>query len=127
LQLGRAVEVDGAGGLVGRQRHDPLHAGVDGGVDDVLRAADVGLDVLERVVLGRVDLLEGGGVDDVVDVVERAIQTGPIADVADEEAQARVVAEHPAHLELLELVTAEDDETPQIVLVEQAARERLAE
>ena len=63
-QLGGAVEIDRVDGLVGAEREDAAHALVDGGVDDVLAADDVGLDGFERVVLAGRNLLQGGGVDD---------------------------------------------------------------
>ena len=110
-QLRGAVQVDRAGRLVGGERDHLLHAGVDGGLDDVLAAHDVGLDELERVVLRGVDLLERRGVHDVVDVVHRAQQPALVADVADEPAQARVVAEQLPDLVLLELVAGEDDQS----------------
>ena len=109
-QLGGAVEVDRAGRLVGRQRDDLLHARVDGRLDDVLAAEHVGLHELEGVVLRRVDLLERGGVHDVVDAVHRAQQPALVADVADEPAQARIVVEQLADLVLLQLVAREDHE-----------------
>ena len=59
-------------------------------VDHVLRAEDVGLDGLERVVLGGRHLLERGRVDDDVDAVEGAVQALAIAHVAEEVAQALV-------------------------------------
>ena len=63
-QLRRAVEVDGVDGLVGRQRDDSPDAGVDRGVDDVLRAEHVGAHGFEGVVLARRNLLHRGGVHD---------------------------------------------------------------
>ena len=64
---------------------------------------------------------------DVVDVVHRAQQALLVADVADEPAQARVVAEELAHLVLLELVAREDDQPARVEVVEGVADERLAE
>ena len=58
------------------------------------------------------DLLEGGGMHDIVDVIERPIQTIAVPHVADEVANARVLVlpELLLHLELLQLVAAEDDQ-----------------
>ena len=126
-ELGRAVEVDRGGRLVGGQRDDPLDAGVDAGLDDVLRADDVRLHELPRVVLGGVDLLERGCVDDVVDAVHGPVEAVAVADVADEPAQPRVVAEQLAALVLLELVAAEDHDPLGVVVLQGLGDERLAE
>ena len=117
-QLRRAVEVDRVGGLVGAERDDAPDAGVERDVDDVLRADDVGLHDLERVVLRRRHLLQGGGVNDHVDVLKRAVQPIAIADVAEEEAQPRVVAELLGHLRLLHLVAAQDDQLLRVRVLE---------
>ena len=73
--------------------------GFDGRVDHVLRAGDVGGDVLRRVVLGGVHLLEGGGVHHVVHPVHGPGEPVPVPDVADEPAQPGVAAElaHACH------------------------------
>src|SRR6478752_4654276 len=125
-QLGRAVEVDRRARLVGRERDDLLDAGVDARLDDVLATEDVGLDELVRVVLARVDLLEGGGVHDVVGAVHGPAEAVEVADVTDEPAQARVVVEQLTDLPLLQLVTAVDDDPLGVVVVEHLADERLA-
>lgn len=69
-----------------RARFGPFHyAGVNGRVKDVVRANDVGLDGLHREKLAARDLLEGGGVEDVVHAAHRALERGPVAHVADVE------------------------------------------
>ena len=68
-ELGRAVEVDRVGRLVGGERDHLLDVVRQRRVDDVLRAMDVGLDALQRVVFGRRHLLERRGVDHEVDAV----------------------------------------------------------
>ncbi|MPM65653.1 hypothetical protein SDC9_112550 [bioreactor metagenome] len=126
-QLGGAVQVDRRGGLVGGERDDLLHAGVDRGLDDVLRPEHVGLDELVRVVLGGVDLLVRGGVDDMVDAVHRAVEPGQVADVAEEPAQPTVVVEQLTALVLLQLVAGVDDDALRVHVVQQSGDERLAE
>ncbi|GAA2881030.1 hypothetical protein GCM10020220_083930 [Nonomuraea rubra] len=84
-------------------------------------------DVLERVVLGGVDLLERGGVHDVVDAVHGAGEPVAVADVADEPAQPFVVAEELPGLVLLELVAGEDHQAADRERVECVTDERLAE
>ena len=83
-----------------------LHACGQGGVDDVLGAVDIGLDALLGVILGRVDLLDGGGVYYHVDALACTFQALAVADVADEEPQLRVpvVRVFLLELKLLELV-----------------------
>ena len=69
-----------------RAQFGPFHyAGVNGRVKNVVRADDVGLDGLHREKLAARDLLEGGGVEDVVHAAHRALQRGPVAHVADVE------------------------------------------
>lgn len=51
-------------------------------VDNVLRAAHIGVDAFRRIVLGRGYLFERRGMDDVVHLVKGAAQTLLIAHVA---------------------------------------------
>ena len=83
--LADAHGVDGISGLVGGKADDTLHAGVNGRVKDVVRANDVGLDGLHREKLAARDLLEGGGVEDVVHAAHGALERGLVAHVADVE------------------------------------------
>ena len=67
-------------------RFGPFHyADINGRVKNVVRANDVGLDGLHREKLATRDLLEGGGVEDVVHAAHRALERGPVAHVADVE------------------------------------------
>ena len=93
-QLGRPVQVHRVDCFVGRQGEHSCHAALDGGVHDVLRAQDVGLDGLERVVLAHWHVLQRRGVDDDVRSARRPHEAGPVPDVADEVA-------HPTVLKLL--------------------------
>jgi hypothetical protein len=109
----------GVHGLVGRQRHDLLHAAVDGCVEQVHRPDDVGLHGLVRVVFHQVHVLQGRRVDHVVDAREGAVQAGPVADVADEEAEpGSMRRELLLHVVLFELIAAVDDDAPHIGLQE---------
>ena len=92
----------------------------------MLRTADVGLDALHRVVLGSRHLLDGGGVDDVVDSLHGHHQALLVADVAEEIAHARRI-EDLLHLELLELVAREDYEPLRLRGLKYAPDEALAE
>src|SRR5262249_13433050 len=89
---------------------------------------DVGLDELERVVLGRRHLLQRRGVDDVVNPLEGALEPILVAHVAQEEAQDLALgAELLRHGELLELVAAEDDDPPWGGVLQQQAGQLVAE
>ena len=65
--LGDAHGVDGVGSLVGGQADHALDAGVDGGVQDIVRADDIGLHGLHGEKLAGGDLLQRRGVEYVVD------------------------------------------------------------
>ena len=84
-RLADAHRVDGVRRLVGGQADHALDALVDGGVQDVVRADDVGLDRFHREEFAAGHLLEGGRVEDVVHAAHRAFEGGFVADVADVE------------------------------------------
>ena len=71
-------------------------------------------------------VLQRGGVDDDVSALDGTAQAVAVADVADEEAQPRIV-ELALHLRLLELIAAEDADGRRVPLRERGAREVLAE
>src|SRR6266545_299019 len=125
-ELGGAVEIEGATGLVGTHADYPLDPLVDGGVDHVLGAEHVGLDGLERVVLAGGDLLQRRRVEHDVHAVHGAQEPLAVAHVADEEAQRRI-AEARHHLRLLQLVAAEDAQPPRPVPGEHDLHELVAE
>ena len=64
--LGHPHGVDGIGGLVRGQAHHPLNAGVNGGVEHVVRADDIGAHGLHGEEFAGGHLLQGSGVKDVV-------------------------------------------------------------
>ena len=66
-RLGDAHGVDGIGGLVGGQADDALHARVNGGVQDIVRADDVRLHGLHREELAGGHLFQRCRVEDVID------------------------------------------------------------
>lgn len=117
--LGLAHGVDGVGGLVGGQASDAVHALLDGGVQDVVRADDVGSDGLHGEELAGGHLLQGGGVEDVVHAVHGVAHALGVADVADEEAHlggelGRLLLQAVAHVVLLLLVAREDADLGQV-------------
>ncbi len=73
-QLGRAVEIDRVDRLVGRQRDDLFDPLIDARIDHVFRTDHVGLDALDRIVLGDRNLLERGSMDDDIDTCERTVE-----------------------------------------------------
>ena len=129
--LGLAHGVDGVGRLVGRQAHDAVHALVDGGVEHVVRADDVGAHGLHGEELAGGHLLERGRVEDVVHAVHGVAHRLGVADVTDEEAHLGGELGGPllqavAHVVLLLLVAGEDADLGQVG-VHEVLEHRVAE
>ena len=117
--LGDAHGVDGIGGLVGGQADDTLHTGVNGGVKDVVRADDIGLDGLHGEELAGGDLLQGSGVEDVVHAGHGVLDGLGIPDIADIELDLLCSLRVPglklvAHIVLLLFVPGEDADLLQV-------------
>lgn len=117
--LGLAHGVDGVCRLVGGQAHDAVHALVDGGVQDVVRADDVGTDGLHGEELAGGHLLEGGGVEDVIHAVHGVAYRLGVADVTDEETDlggelGGLLLKAVAHVVLFLLVAGEDADLGQV-------------
>lgn len=117
--LGLAHGVDGVGGLVGGQAHHAVHALVDGGVEHVVRADDVGAHGLHGEELAGGNLLQGGGVEDVVHAVHGVADRLGVPHVADEEAHlggelGGLLLQAVAHVVLLLLVAREDADLRQV-------------
>ena len=111
--LGDAHGVDGIGGLVGGETDDALHARVDGGIEGVVGADDVGLDGLHREELAAWHLLEGRGVEHVIDPLHGVLQRAAVAHIANVELDLPRHLRHPRlevvpHIVLLLLIAAED-------------------
>ncbi len=109
-QFGGPIQVDRVDGLIRAERQHLLHTGVQGRLDHVGGADDVGLDGFHRIVLTGRDLLECCGVDDHIYPVHGAQQAVAVAHVADEIAQGWMRKSGHAHLVLLEFIAAEDDD-----------------
>lgn len=117
--LGLAHGVDGVGRLVGGQANDAVHALLDGCVEHVVRADDVGAHGLHGEELAGGHLLQGGGVEDVVHAVHGVAHALGVADVADEEAHLGgelrgLLLQAVAHVVLLLLVAREDADLGQV-------------
>lgn len=117
--LGLAHGVDGVCGLVGGQAHDAVHALVDGGVEHVVSADDVGSHGLHGEELAGGNLLQGGRVEDVVHPVHGVAHALGVPHVADEEVDLggelrRLLLQAVAHVVLLLLVAREDADLGQV-------------
>ena len=92
------------------ERRDFFHAFVDAGVNQVHRAVDIGFHAFKRVVFGGGDDFGGGGVDNVIHAVQRAVQAVFVAHVADKKAHALVALVLFCHVPLLHFVAGENDD-----------------
>ena len=117
-QLGCTVQVDWIDRLVRTQRQDLAYTRIDGSVDDVSSAHDVGLDSFEGVVLTGRHLLERGGVDHDRDAGHRPLQSIDIPNIADEVAQAGMLESGFPHLVLFQLVAAENHQPARLVIAQ---------
>ena len=111
--LGDAHGVDGVGGLVCGETHHALDAGVDGGVEHVVGALDVGLYGLHGEKLTARHLLESGRVEDIVHPGHGVGNGAGIPHVADEEFDLLGLVgvfrlQLVAHVVLLLLIAGED-------------------
>ncbi len=111
--FGDAHGVDGIGGFVGGEADDAFHSGVDGGVERIVCADDVGLDGFHREEFAARYLLEGGGVEDVIDALHGVLKGALVAHVAYVELDfigyfGHACLEVVAHIVLLLLVAGED-------------------
>ena len=117
--LGDAHGIDGISCLVGGQADNTLHTCVNGGVEDVIGADDVGLNGLHGEELAGGDLLQGSGVEDVVHAGHGVLDGLGVADIADIELDLlgglRVPGlELVAHIVLLLFVPGEDADLLQV-------------
>ncbi len=111
--LGDTHGVDGIGGFVGAQANHALHAGIDGHIKGVIGANHVGLHGFHGEELAAGHLLEGGGMEHVIDALHGILEGALAAHVANVELD---LAGHVgplslilvAHIVLLLLVTRED-------------------
>ena len=117
--LGDAHGVDGVGGLVGGQADDTLDTCINGGVEDVIGADDIGLDGLHGEELAGGDLLQSSGVEDVVHAGHGVLDGLGVADIADIELDLLCGLRVPglelvAHIVLLLFVPGEDADLLQV-------------
>ena len=117
--LGDAHSVDGVGGLVGGQADDTLDTCINGGVEDVIGADDIGLDGLHGEELAGGDLLQSSGVEDVVHAGHGVLDGLGVADIADIELDLLCGLRVPglelvAHIILLLFVPGEDADFLQV-------------
>ncbi len=113
--------------FVGAQRQHPADALIDGGINHVLAADDIGLNGLKRVVLTRRHLLERRRMNHDRYPGKSALQTLRVAYISDEVAQAGMIEAGGAHIVLFEFVPAEDDELLGMIFTQHQLDEPLAE
>ena len=124
-RLGDTHGVDRVHRLVGGQAHDALDLIGDGRLDHVLGAEHIGAYCLHRVEFAGRNLLEGSGVENVINTAHRGRDGVRIAHVTDVELQLAVVVKLP-HVVLLLLVTGEDADFTDIG-IEETAKNGVAE
>lgn len=110
--FGDAHGVDGVCCLVGGEADNGFNAGFDGGGEHVVGAYDIGLNGFHGEELAGGYLLEGGGMEDVVDAGHGVLARLEVADVADEELDFACIVRVfclilVAHIVLLLLVARE--------------------
>jgi hypothetical protein len=108
-QFRGSIEVDRRRCLVRGKADDPLHAGVNAGVDQILGAHDVCPDALKWVVLGGVYLLHRRRMNHGFDAIEGPCKPVRVPDVSDEPSKARIVANLGSEFVLFEFISGEDD------------------
>ena len=105
--LGKPHGVDGVHRLVGAQHDDALDVLGDGRIHDILGTEHIGLDRFHRIELAGRDLLQSGGVKDIIHALHRIMDAVVIPYIANVELELGIVQRN-AHVLLLLLVTAED-------------------
>ena len=117
--LGHAHGVDGVGGLVGGEEDRLFDPVFYAGVDDIVGADDIGLDCLHGKEFTGGHLLEGGGVEHIVDPAERRGDGAVVPYIADVEfdlfragGAGQLIG--MAHVVLFFLVARKDADLPDI-------------
>jgi hypothetical protein len=131
-QLGRAVEVDRVDRFVRAEGQHAFNAAIDGRLDDISGPHDVGEHRLEWVVFAGRHLLEGRRVHHDVDPLHGPPQAIDVSHIAQEETYGRMAEDASlhstlTHLVLLELVAAENDQSPRPIVAEHGGRKPPAE
>ena len=121
--LGDAHGVDGISCLISGQANNTLDASVDGSVQHIIGADDVGLDSLHGEELAGRDLLQSSSVEDVVNAGHCVTDRLGIADITDVEldllGSVRMLGlKLMAHIVLLLLVTRENADFLQVRIQE---------
>ena len=123
------VKVDRRRRLVGRERDDPLDAGIKGRLDHILGAHDIRFDALERVVFRGGNLFQRRGMDYELDAFHGAPEPIDVAHIPDEIPQRRMLRDRKPllHLELFELVPRVNDDALECMLFEKGPDKLLSE
>ena len=117
--LGDAHGIDGIGGLVGGQADNTLDTCINGSVQHIIGADDVGLNSLHGEELAGGDLLQSSGVEDVVHAGHGVLDGLGVADITDIELDLLCGLRVPglelvAHIILLLFVPGEDADLLQV-------------
>ena len=112
-RLGDAHRIDRVRGLVRGQANHALHARVDGRIQHIVRADDIGLHGLHREELAAGHLLERRGMEHVIHAHHRILQRALVAHIADVKLDLIRHLRHPRleivpHVVLLLLVAREN-------------------
>ena len=126
-EFGCAVKIDRIDRFVRAQSNNTMYALVDGGIDDVASAHDVGLDRFERVVLTGGHLLKCSPVHHNRYAGKSAFQPLRISNISDEIAQAGMIETARPHVMLFQFVATEDDQFFGVVLAQHDFHEFLTE
>jgi len=115
-----AIKIDGIGRLVRAQRNHFLYPLIDGHIDNILRPENIGLYRFKGIVFRRGDLLQGGGVNHVIDIAKGPIHSFLVPHVADKISDTVVfcIGKLLGHFKLLEFIPAVNDETPWFIFLE---------
>src|SRR5579871_4140695 len=87
-----------------------MHTLIDCRIDDVAPADDIGLNSFKRVVLAGRNLFQRSRMDDDRHTGKSPLKSSLIANIPEEIPQAGMVEASDAHVVLLQLIAAEDDQ-----------------
>ena len=104
-----------------------MHTSINGGIDYVPAAHNVGLDRFKRVVLACRHLLERGRVHYNRNAGKGAPQPVSVPNIADKVPQPGIIEARRLHLMLFQLVAAENDQLARAVVAEHNFHKLLSE
>src|ERR1700722_4162315 len=117
-ELGRAVEINRIDGFVGAEGENTAHTLIDGRINHVAAAHDVGLNRFKGVVLTSGNLLKGSGVYNYRYASQRALDSFYVSHIPNEITQTGMVKSRSSHLMLLQLVAAEHYQSLRLIVAQ---------